>query len=172
MYFKVKWHKDENEEFKRTVGEARKTVAQIDDADLGISDFEQIIEAKSEAIARQQAEADGYICDNIEKNGFKELLQREKDRLINEAFHLYLRKFYDIPVKAFMKLREEFKQNPEMQFNALQFVNRRNAIIRAIVEKGYKADTRVVELFKVIDQLAAAESEEKFNKLYKQIEQA
>ena len=171
MYFKVKGHKDESKEFKRNVGEAGQTVAQMDEADFGVSDFEQIAEAESEVIVRQRAEVDGYVCDNIEEIGFEELVQREKDRLINEAFDLYLRKFYDIPIRAFMKLRKDLKQNPEMQFHALQFVNRRNAIIRAIVEKGYKADARVIEFFKVIDKLAAAESEEEFNQLYKQIEQ-
>ena len=131
-----------------------------------------IVEAESKEDAQKKAEESGMICESVEETSVEELIEKEKEELIERAFHMYLERNSDITVGEFYKAQKKLEMDPKEQYAAMRYFNCKMKFIHNVQTRScFRNDLTFGETMRLIEQIAIADMQKDYNTYFKTVEQ-
>ncbi len=140
---------------------------------LGVDDgsFEWVIEADSQASARQNAMKDLSSADkitSIKKLSINECVELGYKELSNEIKRYYFESHYNmknITAKEYLKIEKQLGEEPDGYYKALKDFNKKLRLLRLLSRVADVDDMKLGELKKCMNSLSQAKTEEEFNEI-------
>lgn len=131
-----------------------------------------IVEAESKEDAQKKADEAGMICERVEEKSVEELIEKEKDELVEHVFHSYLMRNSDITIGEYNKAQEKLKKDPKEQYAAMRYFSCKAQFIYNVQTRScFCNDLTFGETMRLIEQIAIAYMQKDYNAYYKAIGQ-